>query len=846
LTRITFTWLALAPVAVAWLTGSSVFATPLPQDSDQAKVVAPAESDAQVQPEIKLATKQRAPDDDDSPATSQRSLSSLGGDFLEDQRQIWTSPAKLRFSDTQWLVPLAGITAGLFVTDADFSRHLSHNPNTMSRWGTVSNAGLASLAGGAAGLWLFGHVRHKEHWSETGFLAGEAAFNSLALTESLKYSLRRDRPFQDDGSGSFFQSGGSSFPSEHAAVAWSIAGVVTHEYPGPLTKILAYSLASLVDFSRLRSRQHFPSDVFVGGVMGNLIAQNVYSRYHDADLGGSAWNSISSIVRQRNSTSRTSLGSPYVPLDSWIYPAFERLIAMNYINTAFLDMRPWTRAECARLISEAGTKLVDRGAPPEELEDYDALRKEFSQDLELLEGGQNQRAQLESVYTRSTVIAGQPLSQGYQYDFGQTLINDFGRPYEEGYNNVTGFSGWAAEGSLVAYVRGEYQSAPSAPALSSGVRQFISTSQELPEPPATPINATNRFQLLDAYVGMTLDNWQFTFGTQSLWWGPGEGGTMIMSNNAAPIEMFRIDRVSPFKLPWIFGWMGPIRVEAFIGRLTDHNFEYTNLGLVGNWSSPLSSQPMIDGERFTFKPTPNVEFGFSLTTLFAGANVPFTLHTYIKSIFSYRNLPPPNIQKPGNEHSAFDLSYRLPKLRNWLTFYCDGFTGDQLSPVAYWDRSAWMAGLYLARFPKLHKLDLRVEGVYSDLTIGGAVSDGFFYWNDRYRNGYTNSGNLIGSWIGREGQGAQAWSTYHFSTRSSLDLNFRHEKVSKQFLTDGGSLTDFAVKYDFQLRSNLGVSAMIQGERWLFPLITPDAQRNLATSIQVTYWPRRWGASSKN
>src|ERR1700756_5119643 len=53
--------------------------------------------------------------------TSQGTRTGLVGRFIGDQREIWTSPAKLRFSDTDWLVPLSGITAGLFVTDRDFS-----------------------------------------------------------------------------------------------------------------------------------------------------------------------------------------------------------------------------------------------------------------------------------------------------------------------------------------------------------------------------------------------------------------------------------------------------------------------------------------------------------------------------------------------------------------------------------------------------------------------------------------------------------------------------------------------------------------------------------------------------
>src|SRR6516162_10985019 len=124
----------------------------------------------------------------------------LVGRFIGDQREIWTSPRMFRFSDTEWLVPFSGLAAGLFVTDREFSRHLSHNPTTISHYKSLSNAGLAALVGGAGGMWVMGHVSHNEHWSETGFLAGEAVLNSLVAVDSFKYILRRARPYQGDGS----------------------------------------------------------------------------------------------------------------------------------------------------------------------------------------------------------------------------------------------------------------------------------------------------------------------------------------------------------------------------------------------------------------------------------------------------------------------------------------------------------------------------------------------------------------------------------------------------------------------------------------------------------------------
>src|SRR5712692_8291096 len=115
----------------------------------------------------KTSLKAEAPSEVDAGTkASEGSRMGLMGRFQGDQREIWTSPARIRFSDTEWLVPLSGITAGLFVTDHDFSKHLSQNPTTTSHYKTLSNAGVAALVGGAGGMWLLGNASHKENWSE--------------------------------------------------------------------------------------------------------------------------------------------------------------------------------------------------------------------------------------------------------------------------------------------------------------------------------------------------------------------------------------------------------------------------------------------------------------------------------------------------------------------------------------------------------------------------------------------------------------------------------------------------------------------------------------------------------
>lgn len=75
-------------------------------------------------------------------------------------------------------------------------------------------------------------------------------------------------------------------------------------------------------------------------------------------------------------------GSPYLELDSWVYPAIGRLVAMGYIHSAYLDMRPWTRIECARLVEEVGDAIRIGASIPEEIKQlYTTLHNEFREEL---------------------------------------------------------------------------------------------------------------------------------------------------------------------------------------------------------------------------------------------------------------------------------------------------------------------------------------------------------------------------------------------------------------------------------------------------------------------------------
>jgi hypothetical protein len=89
------------------------------------------------------------------------------------------------------------------------------------------------------------------------------------------------------------------------------------------------------------------------------------------------------------------------------------------------------------------------------------LTTEFKPEIARLDGAPNAAAQVESVYTRAMGISGTPLRDSYH--FGQTVVNDYGRSYWEGFNNITGLTADAEAGPVSFYLRGEYQHEPAMP-----------------------------------------------------------------------------------------------------------------------------------------------------------------------------------------------------------------------------------------------------------------------------------------------------------------------------------------------------------------------------------------------
>jgi Capsule assembly protein Wzi/PAP2 superfamily len=797
-------------------------------------VAAPRQQDAakrgnKTLPEQPRPTGSKTPQDDSKDAANPRQKNlalRVIERGLDDQRAIWTSPARLRPADADWLMPLGIASAAFFATDTDVSKHLSNSPSRLSHANTFSNVTVGALGGVAGGLYLWGIVSHDDHKSETGLLAGEAALNSLAVVYALKYALGRERPMTNDFRGNFW-SGGDSFPSEHSAAAWSIASVVAHEYPGVLTQVLAYGAATAVSLARVDAKQHFPSDVLVGSAIGWLSGEIVYRAHHDSELGGSPWQTYSEARDYlEQDRPRQNMGTTYVELDSWVYPAMDRLAGLGYIHSAMQGLRPWTRMQCALLTVEAGDALIEgRYAGDDAATLVERLRNEFSYELGLVDGGRNFTAQLDSVYARVVSISGADLTDGFH--FGQTIAYDFGRPFERGTNLQGGGSFRANLGPIGIFVRAEYQHAPSAPALSDAVREFIAERDLVPEPPAVGIDTINRVRLLGAYAAVNVSNWQISAGRQSLLWGPGPGGSLIWSDNSEPLDMVRVVNSEPERLSGFLKYLGPITLDSFFGRLS------------GGYYIP---HPFIYGNKITLRPLPNLEIGYSRTVTIGGhGGDPLTPGNFIDSFFGRQSNGTSDDSVPGDSHADFDWTFNVPRTRNYLVFYGEWYADDDTFAPAAPTRSAFRPGIYITHFPRLPKLDLHLEAsntATGQIGHGTPTTGDLNYWNFVYRDGYTNDGVLIGNVVGRMGANYQGWLTYWASGRENFQITYKNSQVSGAFVPGGGAFQDYGVNNEVHLRSGLYVKTQFQYEHIShFPILFNGPQHNFAAILEIGFRP---------
>jgi hypothetical protein len=564
-----------------------------------------------------------------------------------------------------------------------------------------------------------------------------------------------------------------------------------------------------------------------------------------------------------------ALGSTYIPVDSIVYPMALRLYGMGYLDTAFINMRPWTRRSLLHMLEDSSPAIIASGDDQAidllaKLDHY--IASEGAEDATTeVHFDRGKVYGVQSVYTRIMGISGQTLRDSYH--LGQTISQDYGRPYEPGVNNITGFATVNEWGRFSLYVRGEYEHAPSSYGYSInpgtcnefapvGLVERLSDVDEI-NPcnpynanqatiPGGPISAQNPFRLQEATLSFHVLGHEISGGKSDSWDGPGLGSAMNWSNNAEDIYSFRIDRVEPLHIPYVSHIMGPLRYDFFVGSLKGHT---------------VPNEPWVHSEMFSFAPTKDFQFAFSRTVIWGGhghgcspqlpngeltpCDEPINFHTFIKSFFSISDTSggvkdSPN--DPGARYSDFSFSYRLPILHRHLTIYTDSISHDDVTPISAPRRASYRPGIYLSQLPYLPKFDLRVEAANTDCSTKACTNGSLNYWEAIQKQGYTNKGFIMGYWIGREAMGGQAWLTYHLSANEWVQFEYLKKRTHSDFIEGGVTQNQYKLDVVKRLGKDLELDAYVQLERWKAPIYIQKSNNaanfDNVVSVQLTWFPK--------
>ncbi|RVU41837.1 capsule assembly Wzi family protein [Rheinheimera riviphila] len=294
--------------------------------------------------------------------------------------------------------------------------------------------------------------------------------------------------------------------------------------------------------------------------------------------------------------------------------------------------------------------------------------------------------------------------------------------------------------------------------------------------PITGVTAESQKLVADgSYVAGIWGNWVLALDQDSVWWGPGQQSSLLLSNNARPIAAVRLSRHSwqADTRPWL-QWLGPWNITTFVGQ----DAEMEKL-----FSSDEPNNTKYWGGRATIRPWPAVELGLSRVIQWGGTGRSNSFTT-LWDLVSYDKTD----EIPADQRAALDLSYHLQAFGWPLTAYAEIADDDNQSGLP--DKALSLFGVrsYWGEQNAIHTLNLEYSDTFLDcensLQRGNCA-----YQGEVFPQGYRRFERVIGSGYGADARVLSAG--YQYQTLGGISWSghlyraaFYDEKLPGQLASD--------------------------------------------------------------
>ncbi|HXE95878.1 MAG TPA: capsule assembly Wzi family protein [Dongiaceae bacterium] len=511
-----------------------------------------------------------------------------------------------------------------------------------------------------------------------------------------------------------------------------------------------------------------------------------------------------------------AFSSTNIPLDSPIYAYLDKLAGFGLISGDIKGIKPFSKAEAARLLLEAEKNLSGEGTAQAGLasELTVRIRELIPREIALRENPDKKALPLDcnpvsSLRLRYILLDGAPRDyRRLVHDPGNDGVFGIGsglRPKNPPAFTVMQRGG---EGTpLLENNNGVVYGEGSSGELRWGSEWYLGDrAVGMLEPYLQTNGDDTRIRLNRGYLKLGGGSLELEAGKDENWLGPGYRGNITLTNNAGNFTQVKISSPEPFDLKYI----GAMKYALIVSRFDDTTID------------GVERQPWFYAVKLSFKPTENLEVGFNLGRQVGGPGVNNSLGDSLRGLIGGTNAD------NSNGLAGFEARYRIPWLRN--TELYGELSGEDTA--LFWPIvESYVAGLYVPRLTDDGRNDFRFEFfqgnqilythstfpggyIYKDMPVGhsqgGATQDFFFragHWFSVRNNLaleyiYTTRGmvgRVAGQAVEKKRAGRIFWNL-PLSAALDAQLGYGVEKVTNLNLVDGEERTNQLVKFDLRYR----------------------------------------------
>ena len=202
--------------------------------------------------------------------------------LLLDIEAYYTSPLHWDMKDWAYFGGAIGLLAAAHHYDGQVRTHFIAEGAQAKGGSTKDLQDAIPSVAAVVGTWAYANLIDSSDGHREAYEMVEAAGLSLTSAYALKFVAGRERPDQTSDPDKWRSSGGSSFPSTHAAAAFAIGAVLAESGNDDyrwMRRFLGYgAIAGYTAFERLKHNAHWLSDDIAGAEIGGATAHFVMER----------------------------------------------------------------------------------------------------------------------------------------------------------------------------------------------------------------------------------------------------------------------------------------------------------------------------------------------------------------------------------------------------------------------------------------------------------------------------------------------------------------------------------------------------------------------------------------